>query len=42
MEVLSEQFFKNLNIDALRWILEKFTEVQEINKGEMMGKQGGK
>lgn len=35
LDVLAEQLFKGLNVDAVRAILEKFTEVQEINRGEM-------
>ena len=32
--VLAEQLFVGLNIDAVRAILEKFAEVQEVNQGE--------
>ena len=34
IDVLASDFFKGLNIDALRSILEKFTEVQQVNRGE--------
>ena len=39
LEILSEQIFKDLNIEAVKAILEKFTEVQEISKGEPARKQ---
>ena len=39
IEVLATDFFKGLNIDALRAILEKFTEVQQVNRGELRGKK---
>uniref|UniRef100_A0A7S3FTU5 Uncharacterized protein n=1 Tax=Strombidium rassoulzadegani TaxID=1082188 RepID=A0A7S3FTU5_9SPIT len=35
IEILSEQIFKELNVDALRAILEKFTEVQEMRDGDI-------
>jgi hypothetical protein len=35
IDVLSESHFKRLNIEALRTLLEKFTDVQEVNKGDM-------
>lgn len=38
IEVLAQDFFKGLNIDAMRSILEKFTEVQQVNRGEIRGK----
>lgn len=41
IEVLSQDFFKGLDIEAVRGILEKFTEVQEINRGEMRGAKRG-
>ena len=34
IDVLASDFFKGLNIDALRSILEKFTEVQQVNRAE--------
>jgi len=40
VETLSQDFFKGLDIDAVRAILEKFTEVQEINRGEIRNKRG--
>ena len=37
---MSQDFFKGLDIEAVRGILEKFTEVQEINRGEIRNKRG--
>ena len=35
LEFLSEKMFKGLNVEAIRAILEKFTEVQHLNKSDM-------
>jgi hypothetical protein len=40
--VLSQDFFKGLDVEAVRGILDKFTEIQEINKAEMRGGKRGK
>ena len=40
IETLSQDFFKGLDIEAVRGIPEKFTEVQEINRGEIRNKRG--
>ena len=42
LEILSEQNFKGLNSDALRAILERFTEIQEVLKGETRNPKGHK
>ena len=34
LDMLAQELFVGLNIDAMRAILEKFTEAQEINQGE--------
>lgn len=39
--MLSTDFFKGLDVEAVRGILEKFTEVQEINKADMRGGKRG-
>ena len=40
LDVLSEQIFKGLSIEALRLILEKFGQKQELEKRDFQGKKG--
>jgi len=35
LESLSESLFKNLPVEAIRAILEKFTELQHVNKSDL-------
>lgn len=41
LEELSEKVFKGLNVEAIRTILEKFTDLQHINRNEL-GRMKGK